>query len=71
LPKGSIVDVKQLLLVFGSIASILLGLVLLYANMIVGNFFEIGYLVGDAFGILFLAGGLTGIWAVWRFNRIR
>jgi hypothetical protein len=59
---------KEVLLVFGSIVAILLGLTLLYANVLQGDE-EIGYLIGAGFGILFLAAGLTGIWAVRRFNR--
>jgi hypothetical protein len=57
---------KQILLMFGSIAATLLGLVLLYANLSAG--YGIGYYIGDALGILILAAGLTGIWTL-RRNR--
>jgi hypothetical protein len=60
---------KEVLLVFGSIVAVLLGLTLLYANLLHGDFYEIGYLIGDGFGVLCLAGGLTGLWVARRFNR--
>lgn len=60
---------KEALQVFGSTAAILIGVMLLYANVVEGNFIEIGYLVGDGFGILILAAGLTGLWAVRRFRK--
>lgn len=58
---------KEVLLVFGSIAATLLGLVLLYANLSAG--YGIGYYIGDGLGILFLAAGLTGLWTVRRNRR--
>lgn len=60
---------KETLLVFGSIVAVLLGLALLYVNLYGGNISEVGYLIGDTFGILSLAAGLTGAWAVRRFRR--
>jgi hypothetical protein len=62
-------EMKQVLLMFGSIAAILLGAVLLYVNLFLEIFWQIGALVGDGFGILFLAAGLTGVWAVRRSRR--
>jgi len=59
---------KEILLVFGSIMAVVLGIVLLYINLFTGYSSQIGYLVGDALGILFLAVGLTGLWAVRRFR---
>jgi hypothetical protein len=61
--------VKEILLVFGSIVAVVLGTVLLYINLFTGYSSQIGYLIGDALGILFLAAGLTGLWAVRRFRQ--
>lgn len=60
---------KETLLVFGSIVAILLGAVLLYVNLFLESYWELGPIIGDGFGILFLAGGLTGIWALRHFCR--
>jgi uncharacterized membrane protein len=60
---------KEILLVFGSVVAIVLGVVLLYLNIFQGNTSQSGYIVGDGFGIVLFSAGITGIWAVWRFRR--
>jgi len=59
---------KEILITFGSIVAILLCALLLYENVYWGNTSEIGYLVGDAFGIIFPAAGSTRLWVKGRFK---
>ena len=62
-------EMKQILLMFGSIAAILLGAVLLCVNLFLERYWEILSMVGDGFGILFLAAGVTGVWALRHVSR--
>jgi predicted transporter len=62
-------DMKEILITFGSIVSVLVGLILIYANLFSGNPWEIGYQVGAGFGVLFLAAGITGLLMKGRFKQ--
>jgi uncharacterized integral membrane protein len=60
---------KEASVIFGSIVGILLGLILIYANVFEGNVSEILYAIGAGLGVIFLAAGVTGLWAVRRFKK--
>jgi uncharacterized membrane protein len=53
---------KEILVTFGSIVAILFGAILIYANFFTGTFYELGYIIGTFFGVIFLAAGITGLW---------
>jgi energy-converting hydrogenase Eha subunit A len=59
---------KEILITFGAIVSVLVGLILIYANLFSGNPWEIEYQVGAGFGVLFLAAGITGLLMKGRFK---
>lgn len=60
---------KEILITFGSIVAVLVGVILIYANLISGNPWEIEYQVGAGFGVIFLAAGITGLLMRGRFKQ--
>jgi hypothetical protein len=59
---------KEILITFGSIVAVLVGVILIYANLFTGNPWEIVYQVGAGFGVIFLAAGITCLWMKGRFR---
>lgn len=59
---------REALIMFGSIAAVLLGAILIYMNVFEGDG-ELGYLVGAGFGIIFLAAGITRPWMIRRLKK--
>jgi ABC-type uncharacterized transport system permease subunit len=60
---------KEILLTFGSIAAILVGAILVYANVINGAIWEFWDQVYAGVGVVFLAAGITGLWMKGRLKR--
>lgn len=53
---------KEILLTFGSIVAILVGAILIYANVFSPLFYQLASRVGAGFGVILLAAGVTGLW---------